>query len=180
MGGFVAAAQPIVDLLRQRARPYLFSNSLAPAVVAGSRKALEIASGADDLRAKLMGHTRRFREALTRAGFSLLEGETPIIPVMLGEARAAQEMAAALDKRGVYVAGFFFPVVPKGRARIRTQMSAALSDADVDFAIAAFADAGRANWGSDRDESPRQIQIRARPLVGRGADARRPAPTKCW
>src|SRR5271155_4531333 len=107
MGGFVAAAQPIVDLLRQRARPYLFSNSLAP------------------------------------AGFSLLDGETPITPVMLGEARAAQDMAAALDKRGVYVAGFFYPVVPKGRARIRTQMSAALSEADVDFAIAAFAEAGR-------------------------------------
>ena len=144
MGGFVAAAQPIVDLLRQRARPYLFSNSLAPPVVAGSRKALEIAIRADDLRAKLAGHARRFREGLASAGFSLVEGETPIIPVMLGEARAAQEMAAALDARGLYVAGFFFPVVPKGRARIRTQMSAALSDADVDFAIAAFEDAGRA------------------------------------
>jgi glycine C-acetyltransferase len=144
MGGFVAAAQPIVDLLRQRARPYLFSNSLAPPVVAGSRKALEIAIRADDLRAKLAGHARRFREGLARAGFRLVEGETPIIPVMLGEARAAQEMAAALDERGLYVAGFFFPVVPKGRARIRTQMSAALSDTDVDFAIAAFEDAGRA------------------------------------
>jgi glycine C-acetyltransferase len=144
MGGFVAAAQPIVDLLRQRARPYLFSNSLAPPVVAGSRKALQIAVRADDLRATLMGHARRFREELRKAGFSLIEGETPIIPVMLGEARAAQEMAAALDKRGVYVAGFFFPVVPKGKARIRTQMSAALSDSDVDFAISAFKDAGRA------------------------------------
>ncbi len=143
MGGFVAAAQPIVDLLRQRARPYLFSNSLAPPVVAGSRKALEIAIRADDLRERLAGHARRFREGLAQAGFSLIDGETPIIPVMLGEARAAQEMAAALDKRGVYVAGFFFPVVPKGRARIRTQMSAALTDADVDFAIAAFKDAGR-------------------------------------
>ena len=144
MGGFVAAAQPIVDLLRQRARPYLFSNSLAPPVVAGSRKALEIAAGADDLRAKLMSHARRFRAGLNAAGFTLLEGETPIIPVMTGEARAAQDLAAALDARGVYVAGFFFPVVPKGRARIRTQMSAALSEADVDFAIAAFKDAGRA------------------------------------
>ena len=143
MGGFVAAAQPIVDLLRQRARPYLFSNSLAPSVVAGSRKALEIAIRADDLRARLAGHARRFREGLAAAGFSLLDGQTPIVPVMLGEARAAQDMAAALDKRGVYVAGFFFPVVPKGRARIRTQMSAALTDADVDFAIAAFGEAGR-------------------------------------
>jgi glycine C-acetyltransferase len=143
MGGFVAAAQPVVDLLRQRARPYLFSNSLAPPVVAGSRKALEIAAGADDLRAKLAGHARRFRAGLQAAGFTLLAGETPIIPVMTGEARAAQDLAAALDKRGVYVAGFFYPVVPKGRARIRTQMSAALSEADVDFAIAAFAEAGR-------------------------------------
>ena len=143
MGGFVAAAQPIVDLLRQRARPYLFSNSLAPAVVAGSREALRIAIAADDLRERLHAHTRRFRQGLATAGFSLLDGETPIIPVMLGEARAAQDMAAALDKRGVYVAGFFYPVVPKGRARIRTQLSAALSEADVDFAIDAFKAAGR-------------------------------------
>jgi len=143
MGGFVAAAQPVVDLLRQRARPYLFSNSLSPPVVAGSRKALEIAHGADDLRARLTSHARRFRDGLARAGFTLIDGETPIIPVMTGEARAAQELAAALDKRGVYVAGFFYPVVPKGRARIRTQMSAALSEADVDFAIGAFEDAGR-------------------------------------
>jgi len=143
MGGFVAAAQPVVDLLRQRARPYLFSNSLAPPVVAGSRKALEIAHAADDLRARLTSHARRFRDGLARAGFKLIEGETPIIPVMTGEARAAQDLAAALDKRGVYVAGFFYPVVPKGKARIRTQMSAALSEADVDFAIRAFEDAGR-------------------------------------
>ncbi len=143
MGGFVAAAQPIVDLLRQRARPYLFSNSLAPPVVAGSLKALEIAIRADDLRAKLARHAQRFRSGLEQAGFSLLQGETPIIPVMLGEARKAQELAAALDARGVYVAGFFFPVVPRGRARIRTQMSAALSDDDVDFAVELFASAGK-------------------------------------
>jgi len=143
MGGFIAAAQPIVDLLRQRARPYLFSNSLAPAVAAGSLKALEIAASADDLRAKLMRHTRRFRDGLTTAGFNLLPGETPIIPVMLGDAVLAQRMAAALDARGIYVAGFFYPVVPQGKARIRTQMSAALEDTDVDTAIAAFADAGR-------------------------------------
>ena len=143
MGGFVAAAQPIVDLLRQRARPYLFSNSLAPPVAAGSLKALEIAIRADDLRARLAAHAQRFRNGLEKIGFTVLKGETPIIPVMLGDARRAQEMAAALDARGVYVAGFFFPVVPKGRARIRTQMSAALTEADVDFAIAAFAEAGR-------------------------------------
>jgi len=143
MGGFVAAAQPIVDLLRQRARPYLFSNSLAPPVAAGSLKALEIAIHADDLRARLAAHAERFRGGLEKTGFTVLQGETPIIPVMLGDARKAQEMAAALDARGVYVAGFFFPVVPKGRARIRTQMSAALTEADVDFAIGAFAEAGR-------------------------------------
>jgi glycine C-acetyltransferase len=144
MGGFVAAAQPIVDLLRQRARPYLFSNSLAPPVAAGSLKALEIAIRSDDRRARLQSHARRFRAGLDKAGFTLLPGETPIIPVMLGEARLAQDLAQALDKRGVYVAGFFFPVVPKGAARIRAQMSAALSETDVDFALAAFADAGKA------------------------------------
>ncbi len=143
MGGFIAAAQPVIDLLRQRARPYLFSNALAPAVTAGSLKAIEIAQGADDLRKKLMGHTQRFREAMTQAGFELAAGETPIIPVMLGDAKLAQDFAAALDKRGVYVAGFFFPVVPKGRARIRTQLSAALSFSDVTTAIEAFTDAGR-------------------------------------
>ncbi len=144
MGGFVAAAQPIVDLLRQRARPYLFSNSLAPAVVGGSLKALEIAIAADDRRALLQEHTRRFRAGVEKAGFSVLRGETPIIPVMLGEARRAQDLARALDERGVYVAGFFFPVVPQGQARIRTQMSAGLTTEDVDFAISAFADAGKA------------------------------------
>ncbi len=143
MGGFIAAAQPVIDLLRQRARPYLFSNALAPAVTAGSLKALEIAEAADDLREKLMRNTQRFRAALTAAGFELLPGDTPIIPVMLGEAQRAQDLAAALDKRGVYVAGFFYPVVPKGRARIRTQMSAALDDEDVDFAVDAFTAAGR-------------------------------------
>ena len=143
MGGFIAGPQQAIDLLRQRARPYLFSNALAPAVAAGSLKALELADKADDLRATLMAHTRRFRAGLAAAGFDLLEGETPIIPVMLGEATKAQNLAAALDKRGVYVAGFFFPVVPKGKARFRTQMSAALSQDDVDFAIGAFAEAGR-------------------------------------
>ena len=144
MGGFVAASQSIVELLRQRARPYLFSNSLAPPVAAGSLKALDIARAADDRRALLKAHSSRFRAGLDKAGFETLKGDTPIIPVMLHDARRAQDMAGALDERGVFVAGFFFPVVPKGRARIRTQMSAALSEADVDFAIDAFADAGRA------------------------------------
>jgi glycine C-acetyltransferase len=144
MGGFVAAAQPVVDLLRQRARPYLFSNSLAPPIAAGALKALEIAIAADDRRETLQAHARRFRAGVEKAGFSVLKGETPIIPVMLGEARLAQDLAQALDKRGLFVAGFFFPVVPKGAARIRTQMSAALTEADIDFAISAFAEAGKA------------------------------------
>jgi len=143
MGGFITGPQPVIDLLRQRARPYLFSNSLAPAIAAGALKALELAEQGDDLRARLMANTRRFRDGLTRAGFDLLAGDTPIIPVMLGDAERAQALAAALDERGVFVAGFFFPVVSKGKARIRTQMSAALSDEDVDTAIGAFADAGK-------------------------------------
>lgn len=143
MGGFVAASQPIVDLLRQRSRPYLFSNSLAPAVAAGSIKPIEIAGKADDRRQTLSSHAERFRSGMQKAGFDLLPGKTPIIPVMLHEARLAQDMAQALDERGVYVAGFFFPVVPKGGARIRTQMSAALTEKDVDFAIDAFSDAGK-------------------------------------
>ena len=144
MGGFIAAAQPIVDLLRQRARPYLFSNSLSPPVAAGALKALEIAVRSDDRRALLQEHARRFRAGVEKEGFKTLPGLTPIIPVMLGEARLAQNLAQALDERGVYVAGFFYPVVPKGAARIRTQMSAALTSEDVDFAVSAFADAGRA------------------------------------
>ena len=144
MGGYVAASQPIIDLLRQRARPYLFSNSLAPPVAAGSMKALELAEKGDDLRARLFDNTKRFRAGLEKAGFELLAGQTPIIPVMLHDARRAQDMARALDERGVYVAGFFFPVVPKGRARIRTQMSAGLTQADIDFAVDAFIDAGKA------------------------------------
>jgi len=144
MGGFVAAAQPIVDLLRQRARPYLFSNSLSPPIAAGALKALEIAIEADDRRTLLKMHAERFRAGIETAGFKVLPGVTPIIPVMLGDARLAQDLAKALDERGVFVAGFFFPVVPKGAARIRTQMSAALTAGDIDFAVTAFADAGRA------------------------------------
>ncbi len=144
MGGFVAATQPIVDLLRQRARPYLFSNSLAPAVAAGALRALEIAIRSDDRRALLQDHAKRFRAGVEAAGFSILPGVTPIIPVMLGKARRAQDLSKALDQRGIYVAGFFFPVVPKGQARIRTQMSAALTTEDVDTAVSAFQDAGKA------------------------------------
>jgi glycine C-acetyltransferase len=143
MGGFVAASQPIVDVLRQKARPYLFSNSLAPAIAAGSLSAIEIARGADDLRAKLEAHSTRFRTELKNMGFELLEGSTPIVPVMLGDARRAQAMAAALNQRGVHVAAFSYPVVPSGKARIRTQLSAAHTYADIDLAINAFREAGR-------------------------------------
>ncbi|HEX9857590.1 MAG TPA: glycine C-acetyltransferase [Paracoccaceae bacterium] len=144
LGGYVAGPQPVIDLLRQRARPYLFSNALPPAVVAAGLAALEIVEAADDLRAQLFANAAYWRAGLTEAGFRLLPGEHPIIPVMLGDARLAQNMAAALYERGVYVAGFFFPVVPKGQARIRTQMNARLTRDDLDTALAAFREAGAA------------------------------------
>jgi len=143
LGGYIAGAQPVIDLLRQRARPYLFSNALPPAVVAAGLAALDIVERADDLRSALFDNARYWRDGLAAAGFTLLPGEHPIIPVMLGDAALSQRMAAALFDRGVYVAGFFFPVVPKGQARIRTQMSARLTRADLDFALAAFRDAGK-------------------------------------
>ncbi|HEY4203214.1 MAG TPA: glycine C-acetyltransferase [Devosiaceae bacterium] len=143
MGGFIAASQPIIDILRQRARPYLFSNALPPAIVAGSLKAIEIAEAADDRRERLGRHAKTFRKALGDAGFDLLPGDTPIIPVMLHEATRAQQMAASLAHRNILVTAFSFPVVPKGKARIRTQMSAGLTDADIAFAIDAFIGAGK-------------------------------------
>ncbi|MGQ0485141.1 MAG: glycine C-acetyltransferase [Hyphomicrobiales bacterium] len=142
-GGFIAAARPIVDLMRQRSRPYLFSNALPPPIVAAAIKAIDLAEQGDDLRARLFDNAGRFRAGMAKAGFNLLPGEHPIIPVMLGEAKPAQDMAAKLYEKGIYVTGFFFPVVPKGGARIRTQMSAAHSAADVDAAIAAFTEAGK-------------------------------------
>ncbi len=142
-GGYIAAAKPIVDLMRQRSRPYLFSNALPPPIVAAAVKAIDLAEAGDDLRAKLFDNAKRFRAGMSSAGFSLLAGEHPIIPVMLGEAKLAQEMAAKLYERGIYVTGFFFPVVPKGKARIRTQMSTAHSPADIDAAIAAFTAVGK-------------------------------------
>ncbi|NVK61415.1 MAG: glycine C-acetyltransferase [Rhodobacteraceae bacterium] len=143
LGGYIAGPQEVVDLLRQRARPYLFSNALPPAVVAAGLAALDLVEQGDDLRAQLFENARYWREGLTTAGFDLLQGEHPIIPVMLYDARKAQAMAQRLYELGVYVSGFFFPVVPKGRARIRTQMNAALTRADLDDALAAFAQAGR-------------------------------------
>ncbi len=142
-GGYIAAAQPIVDLMRQRSRPYLFSNALPPSIVAASLKAIDLAERGDDLRSHLFDNARRFRAGMAAAGFQLLPGEHPIIPVMLGEARLAQDMAAKLYEQGIYVTGFFFPVVPRGQARIRTQMSAAHSAADIEAAVAAFTTVGR-------------------------------------
>jgi len=142
-GGFIAAAKPIVDLMRQRARPYLFSNALPPPIVGASLKAIDLAEKGDDLRDRLFHNASRFRSGMTKAGFNLLPGEHPIIPVMLSEAKLAQDMASRLYDKGVYVTGFFFPVVPKGQARIRTQMSASHSPADIDTAIAAFTAVGR-------------------------------------
>jgi glycine C-acetyltransferase len=144
LGGYVAGPQPVIDLLRQRARPYLFSNSLPPAIVAAGIEALRIVENGADSRAKLFDNASYWRRGLTALGFTLLAGEHPIIPVMLGDANLAQSMAAHLNENGVYVAGFFYPVVPKGQARIRTQMSSALSREDLDFALGAFEAAGRA------------------------------------
>lgn len=143
LGGYIAGPLPVIDLLRQRARPYLFSNALPPAVVGAALAALEIVEAADDLRAALFRNAAHWRAGLTAAGFTLLPGEHPIIPVMIGDAPKAQAFARALDARGVMVSAFFYPVVPHGRARIRTQMNANLSLQDLDFALSAFAEAGR-------------------------------------
>lgn len=145
MGGFVAAPSNVVQLLRQRARPYLFSNALAPAVCGASLAAIEIARSAegDRRRARLFAHAARFRAGMAAAGFDLLPGDHPIIPVMLGDAARAQALAARLLEEGIYVVGFSFPVVPRGLARIRTQMSAALEPEQVDRAVATFAAVGR-------------------------------------
>jgi len=144
LGGYVAGPQPVIDLLRQRARPYLFSNALPPAIVAAALAALNLVEAADDLRAQLFANAAYWRAGLADAGFALLPGEHPIIPVMLGEASLAQAMAADLNARGIHVSGFFFPVVPKGKARIRTQMNARLTRNDLDFALEAFRAAGHA------------------------------------
>ncbi|WP_114284696.1 glycine C-acetyltransferase [Candidatus Halocynthiibacter alkanivorans] len=143
IGGYIAGPQTVIDLLRQRARPYLFSNSLPPAIVAAGLEAIDLVENSDDLRARLFENTVFWRAGLERLGFDLLPGEHPIVPVMLGEATLAQDMASQLFEEGVFVAGFFFPVVPKGAARIRTQMNAALTRDDLEFSLAAFEKAGK-------------------------------------
>ena len=144
IGGYIAGPQPVIDLLRQRARPYLFSNSLPPAIVAAGIEAIRLVEEGDALRAQLFDNAAYWRSGLTDLGFDLLPGEHPINPVMLGEAQVAQDMAARLFEEGDYVSGSFFPVVPRGQARIRTQMNAALTRDDLDRGLAAFEVAGKA------------------------------------
>jgi glycine C-acetyltransferase len=144
-GGYVAARKEIVELLRQRSRPYLFSNTLTPSIAAASLKVLELLASEEgaQLRARVRENGAHFRSKMSALGFTLVPGEHPIIPVMLGDAQLASKMADALLKEGVYVIGFSFPVVPKGRARIRTQMSAAHTPEQIDRAVDAFARVGR-------------------------------------
>ncbi|WP_170345662.1 glycine C-acetyltransferase [Ruegeria atlantica] len=143
IGGYIAGPQPVIDLLRQRARPYLFSNSLPPSIVAAGLEAIRLVEEGDMLRAQLFGNAKYWRAGLEKLGFDLLPGEHPIIPVMLGEATLAQDMASRLFDEGVYVSGFFFPVVPRGQARIRTQMNAALTRDELDRALSAFGKVGK-------------------------------------
>jgi glycine C-acetyltransferase len=138
-GGYTSARKEIVDMLRQRSRPYLFSNSVAPAICAASIKVLDMLSSSTTLRDRLHKNTKYFRQGMKDAGFAIAPGDHPIVPVMLGEAKLAQKMSQKLLERGIYAIGFFFPVVPKGKARIRTQISAAHSKDDLDKAITAFA-----------------------------------------
>ncbi len=139
-GGYTSARKEIVDLLRQRSRPYLFSNTVAPSIVAASLKVLEMLSSTTHLRDRLEENTKYFREKIKAAGFEIKEGIHPIVPIMLGDAVLSQNMAARLLEKGIYVIGFFYPVVPKGTARIRVQISAAHSKEDLDFAVEKFSE----------------------------------------
>ncbi|MEQ8767522.1 MAG: glycine C-acetyltransferase [Planctomycetota bacterium] len=142
-GGFTSGKKEIVALLRQRSRPYLFSNTVAPAIVAASIACLQMLSETTELRDKLEANTKWFRKAMTEAGFEIRPGEHPIVPIMLGDARLAQGMAADLLEKGIYVIGFSYPVVPKGAARIRVQISAAHEQAHLEQAVAAFVEIGK-------------------------------------
>jgi glycine C-acetyltransferase len=142
-GGFTAAHSEIVDLLRQRSRPYLFSNTVAPSIVGASIKVLELLTSSTYLRDKLEANTKYFRNEMTKAGFDIIPGEHPIVPIMLYDAVLAQEMAARLLKEGIYVVGFFYPVVAKGKARIRVQISAAHEQIHLERAVAAFTKIGK-------------------------------------
>jgi len=142
-GGYVSGRREVLDMLRQRSRPYLFSNALPPMLCTAGSKSLELVRNGGKLREKLFANAKRFRAGMSAVGFDLTPGEHPIIPVMLGDAKLAQDMAAKLLEQGIYVIGFSFPVVPKGEARIRTQMSAAHTFEQIDFAIAAFTRVGK-------------------------------------
>ena len=143
LGGFTSGKKEIIELLRQRSRPYLFSNSLAPSIVGASIAVLDLLSATTDLRDKLWSNTAYFREQITKAGFDIKPGTHPIVPIMLYEAKLAQEFAARLLDEGIYVIGFFYPVVAKGNARIRVQLSAAHERHHLDKAIAAFTKIGK-------------------------------------
>jgi glycine C-acetyltransferase len=142
-GGFTAARPEIVELLRNRSRPYLFSNSVPPPIVAAALAVMDLLSGSDDLLARLNSNTRRFRDGMTAAGFAIKPGVHPIVPVMLGDARLASEFAAKMLDEGIYVVGFSYPVVPQGAARIRVQLSAGHTPEHVEHAIAAFTKVGK-------------------------------------
>ena len=137
-GGYTSGRKEIIDLLRQRSRPYLFSNTLAPAIAGASLKVLEILERSTEYKDKLEKNTKYFRKEIKKIGFEIIDSEHPIVPIMLGDAVLSQKMAEKLLNKGVYVVGFYFPVVPKGKARIRTQISAAHSKEDLDFALSAF------------------------------------------
>jgi glycine C-acetyltransferase len=143
-GGFTSGRKEIIDMLRQRSRPYLFSNTVAPSICAATLKILDMLSASTEYRDRLEENTHYFRKGMQAAGFDVDDGDHPIVPVMLGDAKLAQEMSAKLLEKGIYAIGFFFPVVPKGKARIRTQISAKHTKEDLDKAIKAF--------GETRDE----------------------------
>jgi glycine C-acetyltransferase len=147
-GGYVSGRKELVAMLRQRSRPYLFSNSVAPPIVAASLKVLELLRTAGDLRRRLAGNTKLFRARMTEVGFDILPGDHPIVPVMIGDAALASRMAASMLEKGVYVVGFSYPVVPQGKARIRTQVSAAHTPDDLERAVRAF------------DETRKELQVR--------------------
>jgi glycine C-acetyltransferase len=149
-GGYTSGRREVIDLLRQRSRPYLFSNSVAPPIVAASIKAIDLLAESTELRDKLQANTKYFREKIAGIGLEVLPGEHPIVPIMFGEAAPAVRMAESLLEKGIYVIPFSFPVVPKGKARIRTQVSAAHSREDLEFAVEKFAEA-KAELGISSD-----------------------------
>jgi glycine C-acetyltransferase len=144
MGGYTTGKKEIIEMLRQRSRPYLFSNSLAPAIVGASIKVFELLEKDNSLQHKLHKNTEYFKKGMKKAGFDIIDGESAIVPVMLYDAKLAQEMASRLLDKSIYVIGFFYPVVPKGKARIRVQLSAAHETEHLDQAISAFIEVGKA------------------------------------